>query len=287
MDSREVETTFLGNQSGGSRSLAGARPEGEMMRWLEKIRIRSQMLFHRRRESQRLDAELAFHLEQQIAENVARGMSSEEAGYAARRAFGNTMILREQARDTWSWTTLELLLQNLRISMRTLARAPAFAFVSILVIAIGIGANLALFTVVRSVLMKPLPFEDPERLVRLYEHSADDKFPYNEVAGGIFTEWKKQSHGFSDLAIVLSWPQYNLSGTRGQLPERVRAAFCSWNLLPALGVEPALRRRSHDPESDHPPRWQTLHCHRHHALLVRLSGTERATLDARLPRTIS
>jgi predicted permease len=213
-----------------------------MMRWLEKIRIRSQMLFHRRRESQRLDAELAFHLEQQIAENVARGMSSEEAGYAARRAFGNTMLLREQARDTWSWTTLELLLQNLRISMRTLARAPAFAFVSILVIAIGIGANLALFTVVRSVLMKPLPFEDPERLVRLYEHSADDKFPYNEVAGGIFTEWKKQSHGFSDLAIVLSWPQYNLSGTRGQLPERVRAAFCSWNLLPALGVEPALGR---------------------------------------------
>jgi hypothetical protein len=213
-----------------------------MMRWLEKIRIRSQMLFHRRRESQRLDTELAFHLEQQIAENVARGMSSEEAGYAARRAFGNTMLLREQARDTWSWTTLELLLQNLRISMRTLARAPAFAFVSILVIAIGIGANLALFTVVRSVLMKPLPFEDPKRLVRLYEHSADDKFPYNEVAGGIFTEWKKQSHGFSDLAIVLSWPQYNLSGTRGQLPERVRAAFCSWNLLPALGVEPALGR---------------------------------------------
>ena len=145
------------------------------MRWLEKIRIRSQMLFHRRRESQRLDAELAFHLEQQIAENVVRGMSSEEAGYAARRAFGNTMLLREQARDTWSWTTLELLLQNLRISMRTLARAPAFAFVSILVIAIGIGANVALFTVVRSVLMKPLPFEDAERLVRLYEHSADDK----------------------------------------------------------------------------------------------------------------
>ena len=97
------------------------------MRWLEKMRIRSQMLFHRRRESQRLDAELAFHLEQQIAENVARGMSSEEAGYAARRAFGNTMLLGEQARDTWSWTTLELLLQNLRISMRTLTRAPAFA----------------------------------------------------------------------------------------------------------------------------------------------------------------
>jgi hypothetical protein len=169
-------------------------------------------------------------------------MNSEEAGYAARRAFGNTVLLGEQARDSWSWTTLELLLQNLRIGIRTLARTPGFAFVSILVIAIGIGANVALFTVVRSVLMKPLPFVHAERLVRLYVHSADDKFPYNEVAGGISTEWKKQSHGFSDLAIVLSWPQYNLSGTNGQLPERVPAAFCSWNLLPMLGVEPLLGR---------------------------------------------
>src|SRR5947199_61707 len=82
-------------------------------------------------------------LEQQIAENIAAGMNSEEAGYAARRAFGNTMLLGEQARDTWSWTTLELLLQNLRIGIRTLARTPGFAFVSILVIAIGIGANVA------------------------------------------------------------------------------------------------------------------------------------------------
>lgn len=95
-----------------------------MMRWLEKIRIRSHMLLDRRREIRRLDAELAFHLEQQIEENIAAGMSSEEAGYAARRAFGNSMLVREQARDTWSWTTLELLLQNLRIGIRTLARAP-------------------------------------------------------------------------------------------------------------------------------------------------------------------
>ena len=73
------------------------------MRWLEKLRMRSQMLFHRQREAHRLDAELAFHLEQQIAENIAAGMSHDEAGYAARRTFGNTMLLREQASDTWGW----------------------------------------------------------------------------------------------------------------------------------------------------------------------------------------
>ena len=212
------------------------------MRWLEKIRVQLEMLLHRRREVQRLDAELRFHLEQQIAENIAQGMSPEEARYAARRAFGNPTLLREQARETWNWNTMETALQNVRISIRTLARAPGFAFISILVIAIGIGANVALFTVVRSVLLKPLPFKEPERLLRLYEHSADDKFPYNEVAAGIFAEWKRQSHSFSDMAIVSTSGEYNLSGAGGQLPERVRAVEFSRDLLPTLGVEPAFGR---------------------------------------------
>ena len=212
------------------------------MRWLEKIRVQLEMLLHRRREVRRLDAELRFHLEQQIAENIAQGMSPEEARYAARRAFGNPTLLREQARETWNWNTIETALRNVRISIRTLARAPGFAFISILVIAIGIGANVALFTVVRSVLLKPLPFKEPERLLRLYEHSADDKFPYNEAAGGVFLEWKKENHGFSDLAIVLTWPEYNLSSAGGQLPEKVRASQCSWDLFQTLGVEPAMGR---------------------------------------------
>src|SRR5438093_4499227 len=212
------------------------------MRWLEKIRVQLEMLLHRRREVQRLDAELRFHLEQQTAENIAQGMSPEEARYAARRAFGNPTLLREQARETWNWNTIETALRNVRISIRTLARAPGFAFISILVIAIGIGANVALFTVVRSVLLKPLPFKEPERLLRLYEHSADDKFPYNEAAGGVFLEWKKENHGFSDLAIVLTWPEYNLSSAGGQLPEKVRASQCSWDLFQTLGVEPAMGR---------------------------------------------
>jgi len=212
------------------------------MRWLEKIRIQLEMLLRRRREVQRLDAELRFHLEQQIAENIAQGMSPEEARYAARRAFGNPTLLREQARETWNWNTIETALQNMRISIRTLARTPGFAFVSILVIAIGIGANVALFTVVRSVLLKPLPFKEPERLLRLYEHSADEKIPYNQVAAGIFAEWKRQSHSFSDLAIVSTSGEYNLSGAGGQLPERVRAVEFSSDLLPTLGVEPALGR---------------------------------------------
>lgn len=128
------------------------------------------------------------------------------------------------------------------MGFRTLSRAPGFAFVSILVIAIGIGANVALFTVVRSVLLKPLPFRDPERLMRLYEQSPDDKIPYNQSAAGIFAAWKDQSRSFSDLAILSTPADYNLSAAGGQLPESVPAVECSWNLFPTLGVEPALGR---------------------------------------------
>ena len=173
------------------------------MRWLQKVRMRLQTFFHRQREVQHLDAELAFHLEQQIAENIAAGMNPQEARYAAMRAFGNPALLKEETRETWRWVWLEQLARNLRYATRTLARTPAFAIAAIMVIALGIGATTALFTVVRSVLLNPLPFEDPARLIRLYEQSSDGKFPYNVVAGGVFAEWKKQSRESRPTAVRL------------------------------------------------------------------------------------
>jgi putative ABC transport system permease protein len=211
------------------------------MRWLAQLRIRAEMLFRRRTAAARLDDELSFHLERQIAENAAAGMSAEEARYAALRAFGNPALLREEAYATWSWTWLELLLRDVYYGIRTLKRTPGFAAIAILVMALGIGANVALFTIVRGVLLKPLPFADPDRLVRLYEQSSDGNFPFNDNAGGIFAEWKKQSRSFADLALC-GYAGYNLSGSGEQLPESVRAATFSWNLLPTLGVQPALGR---------------------------------------------
>jgi predicted permease len=136
----------------------------------------------------------------------------------------------------------EDLLRDFRYVARTLRRSPGFTLAVILVMALGIGANTALFTIVRSVLLKPLPFKDPGRLLRLYEYSPDDKFPYNVVAGGIFAEWKKQNHSFSDLALVSSWPQYGLSGAGGEFPEEVHGALCSWDLFQTLGIRPVLGR---------------------------------------------
>src|SRR5580658_7847288 len=211
------------------------------MRWLHKLAMRVRMLFGRGNEGARLDDELQFHIDRQTAENIAAGMSAEEARYAAVRTFGNPALLRDQTHATWSGTAVDLFLRDVFYAARTLARTPGFAAIAILVMALGIGANVALFAIVRSVLLKPLPYTDPGRLVRLYEQSADGNFPYNDSAGGVFAEWKKLNKSFTDMAIC-GYAGYNLSGTGEQLPESVRAATFSWNLLPLLGVHSALGR---------------------------------------------
>lgn len=212
-----------------------------MMRWIEKSQIRLQMLFRRGHEAQRLDDELNFHLDRQIAENVAAGMTAEEARYSAMRSFGNPTELRDKTRETWSWTWLDLFLRDVRYGIRTLARTPGFAIIAMLVMALGIGSNVALFTVVHSVVMKPWPFKDPDRLVRLYEADAHGAFRDNSVAGGTFDSWQKSARTFEQMAIM-GGMDYNLSGSSGQLPEQVYTATTSWNLFPMLGVEPALGR---------------------------------------------
>jgi len=212
------------------------------MRSIEKLRMKLQMLLHRGRESRMLDAELTFHLEQQIAENIASGMGPDEARYAALRSFGNPALLREQTRGKWGSSWLDILLRDLRIGLRTLSRTPGFALTAVLVMALGIGANVALFTVVRSVLLRPLPFHDPDRLVVIYgENKIGDPNTGNIVAAGDFYDWQKAAHGFERMAIW-RWTGYNMSGNAGQLPEFVNAGTCSWNLFSTLGVTPRLGR---------------------------------------------
>src|SRR6266851_8763459 len=116
-----------------------------------------------------LERELRSDLELEEEEQLEGGISGEEARYAALRAFGNPTLIREQTLAVWSWTWVESLARDLRFSLRTLCRTPGFTVIAILVMALGIGANVALFTVVRGILLKPLPFHDPDRLVMLYE----------------------------------------------------------------------------------------------------------------------
>ncbi len=125
--------------------------------------------------------------------------------------------------------------RDLRFAARTLGRTPGFAAIAILVMALGIGASVASLTIVRSVLINPLPFPNPERLVRLYEEN------HTAETGGTFSEWKIQNQSFSDMGIG-GFRNHNLSGSGNELPENVRAGEFSRSVLSTLGVEPALGR---------------------------------------------
>jgi predicted permease len=212
------------------------------MRWWERLRMSVLMLFGRKREAARLSAELEFHLEQQIAENVGNGMNPEEARSAALRLFGNPTVVREEARSSWSWNWLENVWRDARYGVRTLLRAPSFSVTAILVMALGIGASTSLFTIVRSVLLKPLPFRDAGKLVMLYEHfRQQNQYPYNVVAPAVFHDWREKTHGFQDMA-AWHWWAGAVTTDSAELPEFIAGAAGSWNLFSVLGVEPALGR---------------------------------------------
>jgi len=213
------------------------------MRWIDRVRMAMVSLFRRRRETERLDAEMQFHVEQEVAERVAAGFSPEEARRVAMREFGNPTVLREEARRSWSWGWLETMVRDVRFGTRALMRSPGFTLTAIAVMALCIGATTTLFTVVRSVLLRPLPFRDPDKLVMVYEHFRSNTlgYPFNPVSAGDFYDWKAQTHGFDDMSAVQQW-SFNLSGEHDELPEVARAAAGSWNLFQVLGVEPALGR---------------------------------------------
>jgi predicted permease len=189
-----------------------------------------------------LTRELQSDLELEEEEQRERGLSPEEARYAARRAFGNAALIREQTRAVWTWKWLEQLVRHLKYGTRTLFRSPGFSIVSVLVMALGIGATTSLFTIVRAVLLRPLPFRDPGKLVMLYEHfrhTGGDGF--SNVAPGDYRDWRSQSRAFEDLAAMRSYGGI-LSGVHSELPEVAQSAGGSANLFPLLGVSPVLGR---------------------------------------------
>jgi putative ABC transport system permease protein len=199
-----------------------------------------------RRRDADVERELQSDLDLEEEEQRERGVSREEARHAALRAFGNPTLISEQTRAVWSWNELENLLRDLRISVRTLFRSPAFSALAVLVMALCIGATTSLFTVVRSVLLRPLPFRDPNRLVMIYEHFRDpsmnaQQFNFNPVAPADYYDWRAQTHGFEDMAAWRYW-QFTLTGERGELPEQVSARGGSWNLFPLLGVQAVIGR---------------------------------------------
>src|SRR6266545_3717334 len=160
-----------------------------------KLRLRLRALFFKPKMEEELDEEVRFHLEREIEENIARGMSPEEARYAALRRFGGVERVKEESRDERGIRLFDEVWQDLRYGARMLLRQPGFTLIAVITLALGIGANTAIFSVVNAVVMRPLPFPASEQLVRLYEKETDAATPSEqlEVAPANFLDWQRQS----------------------------------------------------------------------------------------------
>jgi len=186
-----------------------------------------------------LERELRADLELEAAEQRAAGRSDAEAHHAARRAFGNITRVTEDVREMSRWRPIEQVAQDLRYAVRTLRKSPGFALFAVLALALGLGANAAIFSVVDAVLLRPLPFRDAGRLVEVWEDDSRMGFPLDTPAPANFADWKHRNHVFADMA-ALKGDLYALTGDGP--PEQVEGSPVTANLFPLLGVSPILGR---------------------------------------------
>ena len=210
-----------------------------MLHPLEELQISIRSLFRRRREEQQLDDELQFHLERQIEQNLAAGMPPKEARYAALRLFGGVQQIQEECRQARGITYIESLVQDLKYALRTLRKNRGFTAVAVLTLALGIGANTAIFSVVYAVLLKPLPFPKSGQLVRVFEANDRAGIPAEGCSYAEFQEWRRQNHVFSGMAGATAH-ELTLTG-RGE-PTAVRVGDVTADFFSVLGVAPFVGR---------------------------------------------
>jgi putative ABC transport system permease protein len=184
-----------------------------------------------------LDQDIRNHIEIETRDNVARGVSPDEARRAAMLKFGNVTRVKEDTREVWSFVWLEQLLQDIRYGLRMLRKNPGFTAVVVMTLALGIGANTAIFSVVYAVLLRPLPYQDASRLVLLNETTPN--VGTVSVSYPNFIDWRKQSQTFSQMAAVRE-VGFNLTGV--VRPENLRSLAVSPTFLAILGVKPLLGR---------------------------------------------
>lgn len=203
------------------------------------------------RSGREFEQELDEHLRLLTARFEGQGMPPEDARYAARRQLGNLTQLKERHREASAAPVVEIILRDLNSGLHQLRNRPAFSLIAITVLALGIGANTAIFSVVNGVLLRPLPFARPDRLVALFERDVVDKNPYNTVAPANFLDWQKQSTTLEQIAAT-SLTSFNLSGASKESgAEMVDGCGISWNFFETLGVAPILGR-TFSPEEDTP-----------------------------------
>ncbi len=194
--------------------------------------------WQRQDRQEELEKELQSHLQMAASDGIDRGESVERAQHAARREFGNVALVQQVTRDQWGWLWLEELLQDLRYGARMLRKNSGFTLVAVLTLALGIGANTAIFSIVNGVLLQPLPYPRPEQLVvaARTEPRFDHPVP---VSGPNFLDWRARATQFQSLA---GFDGRGFTIMLGNHPEHVLGAAVSFNFLSVLQVTPVLGR---------------------------------------------
>src|SRR5262245_35472971 len=194
-------------------------------------------LFQRARREREFAEELESHLALHIEDNLRAGMSPDEARRVALIKLGGVTLTKQLHREQRGVPMLETLWQDLRFGLRILRKNPGFSVIAVLTLALGLGANTAIFSVVNAVLLRPLPYPEPEQLVVVREFSSSQ--PNAQAAPGNFIEWQQQNSLFSQIEAYRN-VSYNLTGDG--VPERILAGRASSGLFTMLGVHPSLGR---------------------------------------------
>ncbi len=199
-------------------------------------------LFSGSRLESQMQEELSFHVDMQTEDNLRMGMNLSEARYAAMRKFGAMESVKEEYRENRTFAMIETLIRNIRYASRALRRNPGFAAVAVLTLALGIGANTAMFSVVHAVLLRPLPYSDPGSLIRIWNtYPKLVAAPQLAISPGDFYDFEKQARSFSGMAAWVDLPQgFNLTG-QGE-PERLEARYATSGLFSLLGIRPVVGR---------------------------------------------
>jgi predicted permease len=219
--------------------------------WLYTIPLRLRSILRRAQLEQELDEELRFHLEQRIEREIASGKTPAEARYAALRSMQGMEQQKEQCRDTRKVNMVENLNQDVRYAWRSLSKNPGFTVLAVLTLALGIGANSAIFSVINAALLRPLPYPHPNQLVLLFEKDVlEQSGGPNVVSLPNFEDWEHQSRSFIAMAAGRQ-NSFNLGGAGQFSPERIEGAVFSWGLFKTLGVQ-AVIGRTFAPDDDRP-----------------------------------
>src|ERR1700722_11614349 len=204
---------------------------------LDDLFFRVRSLFRKPTVESEMEDELRFHSERQIEKYLKTGMSRGEAQRRVRMEFGGFEQVKEDCRDARGVSLAETLAQDLRYGWRTLLKSPGFAAAALFTLALGSGANTAIFSVVYGILLRPLPFRDASRLILLNETTP--RVGNVSVSYPNFQDWRAQSRTFTEMAAVVGI-HFNMTG--GSQPENLGGLAVSPNFLSMLGVRPVLGR---------------------------------------------